>query len=193
MATDTMHFPFLTCEVKCGEVALDIADRQNAHSMTLAVRGVVELYRAVKREEELHREILAFSISHDHTAVRVYGHYAVIKGDKTTFYHHPIHKFDFTTLDGKEKWTACKFTKNVYNIWMPIHFERICSAIDQIPLDLDFDVSQTDLQFAQQSETDSFNENDSQSSQASFISSTDVTPTTSFSQQIVFKKPRKRR
>lgn len=27
MATDTMHFPFLTCEVKCGEVALDIADR----------------------------------------------------------------------------------------------------------------------------------------------------------------------
>ncbi|KAK2802398.1 hypothetical protein FQN50_007396 [Emmonsiellopsis sp. PD_5] len=86
MATDTMHFPFLTCEVKCSGVALDIADRQNAHSMTLSVRGVVELFRAVKREKELHREILAFSISHDHTEVRIYGHYALVDDDKITFY-----------------------------------------------------------------------------------------------------------
>ena len=47
--------------------------------MTYAVRGVVELYRAVKREKELHREILAFSISHDHRSVRIYGHYAIIE------------------------------------------------------------------------------------------------------------------
>jgi hypothetical protein len=60
MATWQMYFPFLTCEVKCGA-----AGRQNAHSMTLAVRGVVELFRLVGREKELHREILAFSISHD--------------------------------------------------------------------------------------------------------------------------------
>jgi hypothetical protein len=40
--------------------------------MTLAVRGVVELFRLVKREKELHREILAFSISHDHRTVRIY-------------------------------------------------------------------------------------------------------------------------
>ena len=44
----------------------------------------------MKREKELDREILAFSISHDHTSVRIYGHYPVIKGDKTTFYRHPI-------------------------------------------------------------------------------------------------------
>ncbi|KAK4206103.1 hypothetical protein QBC37DRAFT_242996, partial [Rhypophila decipiens] len=50
MATYYMYFPFLTCEVKCGAAALDIADRQNAHSMTLAVRAIVELFRAVKRE-----------------------------------------------------------------------------------------------------------------------------------------------
>jgi hypothetical protein len=66
-----MWFPFLMCEVKCGAEALDIADRQNAHSATLAVRGVVELYRAVKQEKELHREILAFSISHDNITVRI--------------------------------------------------------------------------------------------------------------------------
>jgi len=115
MATTRMYFPLLTCEIKCGAAALDVADRQNAHSMTVAVRAFVELYKAVKREKELDREILAFSISHDHTSVRIYGHYPVIEGDKTTFYRHPIHKFDFTALDGKEKWTAYKFTKNVYD------------------------------------------------------------------------------
>ncbi|QVM06646.1 hypothetical protein D8B26_001352 [Coccidioides posadasii str. Silveira] len=147
MATDTMHFPFLTCEVKCGEVALDIADRQNAHSMTLSVRGVVELFRAVKRENEVHREILAFSISHDHTAVRIYGHYALVDDDKITFYRHPIHNFSFAALDGKEKWTAYRFTKNVYDIWMPTHLKRICSAIDQIPPGFDFGVLQSGLPF----------------------------------------------
>ncbi|MCJ1395927.1 hypothetical protein MMC18_008813 [Xylographa bjoerkii] len=113
LATWRMYFPFFTCEAKCSSGGLDIANRQNAHSMTLAVRGIVELFKLVEREKELHRKVLAFSISHDNEAVRIFGHYSVIDGDKTTFYRHPIHKFDFTALDGKDKWTAYKFTKNV--------------------------------------------------------------------------------
>ncbi|KAL5328465.1 hypothetical protein ACEPPN_001964 [Leptodophora sp. 'Broadleaf-Isolate-01'] len=116
IATYSMYFPFLTCEAKCGAAALDIADRQNVHSIAIAVRGIIELFRLVKREKELHREILAFSISHDHSTVRIYGHYPVIDGNKTTFYRHPIRKFDFTKLDGKDKWTSYKFTKNIYDI-----------------------------------------------------------------------------
>ncbi|KAL8652277.1 MAG: hypothetical protein Q9210_002775 [Variospora velana] len=152
VATYRMYFPFLTCEVKCGAAALDVADRQNAHSMTIAVRGIVELYKAVKREKELHREILAFSISHDHSSVRIYGHYAIIEENKTTFYRHPIHRFDFTALDGKDKWTAYKFSKNVYDVWMPTHLKRICSVIDQLPPNLNFEVSQgSELQFTEAS------------------------------------------
>jgi hypothetical protein len=93
MATWQMYLPFLTCEVKCGAAALDVADRQNAHSMTLAVRGVVELFRLVKREKELHREILAFSISHDHQTVRIYGHYPVIDGQKNHLLPPPHQNF----------------------------------------------------------------------------------------------------
>ncbi len=115
MAITRMYFPFLTCEVKCGAAALDVADRQNAYSMTVAVRGIVELYKAVKRKKELYREILAFSISHDYTSVRIYGHYPVIEGDKTTFYRHPIKLLFFTSEDGKERWIAYKFAKNVYD------------------------------------------------------------------------------
>jgi hypothetical protein len=137
MATDSMYFPFLTCEVNCGAAGLDIADRQNIHSMTMAVRAIVELFKLVKREKELHREILAFSISHDQSMVRIYGHYALIDGSRITFYRHPIRKFNFTRLDGKEKWTAYKFTKNVYDIWMPTHLRRICSIIDELPPDPD--------------------------------------------------------
>ena len=39
MATYCMYFLFLTCEVKYGAAVPDIADRQNAHNMTMAVRG----------------------------------------------------------------------------------------------------------------------------------------------------------
>jgi hypothetical protein len=152
MATWRMYLPFLTCEVKCGAAALDVADRQNAHSMTVAVRGLIELFKLVKREKELHREILAFSISHDHRSVRIYGHYPVIDDKGTTFYRHPIHEFSFAALDGKEKWTAYRFTKNVYDLWMPTHFERLCSAINTLPAGLDFELSlQSELQFPEDS------------------------------------------
>ncbi|KAF7874811.1 hypothetical protein EAF04_001985 [Stromatinia cepivora] len=142
MATWRMYLPFLTSEVKCSTAALDIADRQNAHSMTLAVRAIVELFRLVKREKKLHREILAFSISHDHRSIRIYGHYPMINDKNTTFYRHMIRTFDFTELDSKDKWTAYKFTKNVYDIWMPTHLERIRSAVDDLPSDLNFEILQ---------------------------------------------------
>lgn len=140
MGTYYMYFPFVACEVQCGAGALAVADRQNAHSMTLTVRAVVELFRVVKREGEVHQQILAFSISHNDKSVRIYGHYAVIDGEDTTYYCHSIHKFAFVAPGGKEKWTAYQFTRNVYDVWMPMHFERICSAIDQLPSNLNLDV-----------------------------------------------------
>lgn len=197
VATYRMYFPFITCEVKCGAAALEIADRQNAHSMTVAVRGVVELYKAVKREKELHREILAFSISHDHSTVRIYGHYALIDGSKTTFYRYPIKKFDFTSEEGKDKWTAYKFTKNVYDVWMPAHLKRICSVIDQLPPDLNFEVSlRSELQFteasglsqelggllSEQSNIESASQTSQNDSELAPIIPQTVTPDTSISQ-----------
>lgn len=202
IATTRMYFPFLTCEVKCGAAALDVADRQNAHSMTVALRGVVELYRAVKRENELHREILAFSISHDHTSVRIYGHYAIIEEDKTTFYRHPIRKFDFIEQDGREKWTSYKFTKNVYDKWMPIQHQRICSAIDELPSDVNFGLSQSasfpqsEPQSSKQFCSESTTMLDKDGGQSIPVGLQEVTPTTSFTHVTeagAFKKPRKKR
>lgn len=131
------YFPFLASEAKRGNIPLDVADRQTAHSMAMAVRGIVALFRLVKREEELDREILAFSITHDDKSVRIWGHYPVIKGEATSFYRHRIRSFDFADSEGREKWTAYQFTKNVYDLWMPDHFRRICSVIDAISPELE--------------------------------------------------------
>ena len=187
VATDEMYFPFLTAEVKCGNEALNIADQQNAHSAAVAANAVVELYRLVLRQAELHQKILTFSISHDNEAVRMYGHYALIKENNTHFYRHPVDKLDFTRNDGKEKWTPYTFIRNVYDKFYPIHHKRICSAVDQLPNPEDFAVQS----ISQQSNLESFGRNDSQ-------------PTTSYSQQTeselpssqtsepVFKKPKGR-
>jgi hypothetical protein len=52
---------------------------------------------------ELHQEINSFSISHSDVNVRIWGHYAIIDRDDIKYYRHPIRKFDFMELNGKEK------------------------------------------------------------------------------------------
>lgn len=132
-ATYKIFFPFFTTEVKCGQQGLDIADRQNAHSMTIAVRGIVELYRIVGRAQELHRKVLGFSISHDHRTVRIYSHYAEIDGSGTTYYRHILEEFAILGRDGMDRWMAYQFVRNVYGSFVPIHLKRIKSAINQLP------------------------------------------------------------
>ncbi|OAX78235.1 hypothetical protein ACJ72_07461 [Emergomyces africanus] len=160
---------------------------QNAHSMTLAVRGVVELLRYVGRGDEVNREILAFSLSHDHRTVRIYGHYPVIDGNKISFYRHPIGTFDFTELEGRDRWTAYKFTRNVYEKWAPEHLQRIRSAINEIPPGVNFSISNSVPDLPQPSTPSAVDED----SQASYFDSTEVTPNTSFTQQTqILKRPR---
>lgn len=134
LATAWMFFPFLTLEVKCGNEGLNIADRHNAHSSAVAVKQVVDLYRAVSRQKDLNRKILAFSVSHDQEVVKIYGHYPVIDGKHTSVYRHSITKFDITNDNGKDKWTAYKFTRNIYDIFVPQHLERLRSAIDKLAI-----------------------------------------------------------
>jgi hypothetical protein len=146
LVTENLYFPFLMCEATSGEQALIRPDRQNAHSSSIAVNALVQLYRAVpliddphheerasSRVEELNRKILAFSISHDHTSVKIYGHYAIIDGDKETFYRHAIYNIDITNLDEKERWATYNLTRKVYDEFAPLHLQRIRSAIAQLP------------------------------------------------------------
>ena len=153
-----MFFPFLTSEIKCGNEALNIADLQNAHGAAVAANAVVELYRLVSRQDELHQKILTFSVSRDHRAVRICGHYDLINGKDTSFYRHPIRNFDITDQEGQDMWTAYKFLMSVYNDFRRIHHERITSAVDQLP-DPEVFVVQP---LSQQSNIESSEQDDSQ-------------------------------
>jgi hypothetical protein len=133
-ATYNMYLPFLSSEVKCGAAGFDIADRQNAHTQSVVLRGLHTLFCSVGRQNELHREINGFSISHNDMEVRIWGHYAVIDGNEAKFYRHAIAVASILpTLRGDERWTAYRFVKNIYDLWLPEHFKRICSVIDMLP------------------------------------------------------------
>ncbi|KAL8663671.1 MAG: hypothetical protein Q9202_003617 [Teloschistes flavicans] len=138
-ATYDTCFPLLTTEVKCGASALDIADRQNALSQTVALRGLVTLFRFVNREQELHRKVLGFSISHDNEAVRIYGHYPFIDGNNTTYHRNVLSTHDILpSLDDEGKrWKTPRFVLNVEDIFAPEHFKLICSAVDMLQVEAD--------------------------------------------------------
>ncbi|CAD6445332.1 f34d83fd-8cf3-4a2e-a3b8-f2f4907736ab [Sclerotinia trifoliorum] len=99
-----MLFAFLTFEVKRGNVALHIADRQNAHSMAVSVRGLVALFRLMGREQELHGKILTISFSFDDRYIRVYGYLPIIEGENTEVWRENIDSFDLTARRGQDKW-----------------------------------------------------------------------------------------
>ena len=132
-STMKMYFPFLTSEVKCGQQAIDIANRQNAHSMTVAMTGLVELFRRVGREKELHRSVLGFSITHNNDQVKIYAHYPEIHETATECYRHPLRNLVINDSETGERWAAYRFVRNVYDTFAPKHRTRILEAIDQLP------------------------------------------------------------
>ncbi|PQE13553.1 reverse transcriptase protein [Rutstroemia sp. NJR-2017a WRK4] len=123
--------PFFTSGVEGSDI--ETAERKNAYSMALTVRGVVELFMMVGREVE----VLGWSVAYDERRVRICGHYAEFEGrgmgKEIKYYSHEIRSFDFTIIEGKERWTAYRFVRNLYEVWVPRHFERLCEVVDQIP------------------------------------------------------------
>lgn len=142
-ATYDMYFPFLTSEAICGTSALDVADRQNAHSQTVSLRGLFELFKILGRQKELHAKINGFSISHSDVNVRIWGHVAVIDGKDPKYYREPIAQFSISkTAQADNRWIAWTVVMNIFDLWVPDHFKRICSAVDMLPAGLDFEVSE---------------------------------------------------
>ncbi|KAM3084605.1 hypothetical protein ACMFMF_001959 [Clarireedia jacksonii] len=129
-ATYYMYFPCLMLEVKGGTVGLDIADRQNGHSATVAVFGIVNLFRKLEREKELHGKYLVFSVFHDHRMARLYGYKAIIDGEKTYCYRDDMDAFDIKARKGKNKWKSLQFCLNALDAGLEL-LEQIRSAIDE--------------------------------------------------------------
>lgn len=131
MATWKMWFPFFMCEAKASRENLVVADRQNMSSGSVAVNALVTLYRAADRERELHRKIVAFSISHDTEIFKIYGHFASFEETEPRFYRYSIKRAFI--MDRQDRWAAYRFTRNLYDVFAPLHLERITSVLDSLP------------------------------------------------------------
>lgn len=148
MATYYIYFTFLTCETKCGAAALDIADRQNAHSMTLAVGRVVGLFKLVGREKELDRQVLAswcrmITQPREFTAInRWLGRrrppFTAIPSTNSTSQH----------SIGKRSGRLASSRRTFTTSGWPEHSKRLCLVIGQLRADLRFELSeQSEVQY----------------------------------------------
>ena len=140
--TPNLCFPFLICEAKTGQEGVDKADRQNIHSASIAVRAIIELYKAAfgtthpDRINELYGQVLAFSVSHNNRLVNIYGHYAILSDDSTgkpEFYRLHIAMFGLAIRDGADRYKAYNFVRNVYEEFAPEHRKRIKDAVASLP------------------------------------------------------------
>jgi len=109
--------------------------------MKLVIRGIVKLFKLVKRENELYREILTFLISHDHQTVWLYGYYPIINRTKFTTYCYLIHTFDILLLGSKKRWMIYNFTVEAYIKSLTL-LKKICSVIDKLPFNFNLEYSQ---------------------------------------------------
>jgi flagellar biosynthesis GTPase FlhF len=121
----------LTAEIKCGNQALELADRQNMHSMCIALRAVVSLCQAAGCTEEVHRRILGFSVSHELEGVRLYGYYPEVDGGKVSFYRWPVAQPNIWTKE--DRWTCYRFVENVDREFLPIHTHRLLRVLEGVP------------------------------------------------------------
>ena len=137
--TDEMYFPFLMCEVQCGNWSLDYADRQNMHSCSVAVKALLKLeqkadqYREDKQFESLLGKIVVYSISHDQKDARLYGHYALVEEEKWTYYRLHIRHFDIAHEE-RDLLSLHNFARNILMIHASKLLKRLQKAIAVLPI-----------------------------------------------------------
>ena len=96
------------------------ADRQSAHSGSIAVNAIIKLHRAMSEvnASRLSREISVFSISQN-DRVKIYGHYALVESEKISFYRYPIDTFSLNFHNGRDREKVYDLTREVYRKFYP--------------------------------------------------------------------------
>ncbi|CRG82899.1 hypothetical protein PISL3812_00246 [Talaromyces islandicus] len=130
-AQEDMYFPYVTAEIKCGNQALELADRQNMHSMCIAMRAVVSLSRAAGYPERVHQRILGFSMSHDLEGLRIYGYYPEIDNENTSYFRWPVAQLNIWTKE--DRWACYRFMENLDREFLPIHIDRLMQLLEEVP------------------------------------------------------------
>ncbi|KIW36673.1 uncharacterized protein PV06_11091 [Exophiala oligosperma] len=101
--------------------------------MTVALRGIVDVFRKANRASEVHRRALGYSISHDDRSVRISAHYPEVQGENTLYYRETIKELNAGDERGENRWISHQFTLNVCQIFAPALLKRLTAVIDELP------------------------------------------------------------
>ncbi|OQN95281.1 hypothetical protein B0A48_18752 [Cryoendolithus antarcticus] len=143
--THDLCFPFLICEAKTGRIGIDQADTQNVHSASIATKAIISLYASTfgsqhEKTKDLLGRILVFTVSHNNRIVNLYGHYAVAStngsasngdedGGHFQYFRYDIAMFSLSMYEGRERFKAYNFVRNLYRCFAPQHLQRIREAV----------------------------------------------------------------
>lgn len=134
------YLPFFVVQSVDRGGSLDVADRQNSQSTSVAIQLLVSLYRLgrIDPAAALDREILMLSCSIDGDRMRLWGHYPVFgplgpTGVKpVTFYRYFLTEFNFRE-DPTRLPAANHFTWAMYDHFVPKIHDIIRRGIDALP------------------------------------------------------------
>ncbi|KAK1050990.1 hypothetical protein LTR74_016914 [Friedmanniomyces endolithicus] len=118
------------------------------HSASIATKAILSLYAATfgrehEKTQNLLGRILVFSVCHNNRIVNLYGHYAVANangsnsdGDETAdhfqYFRYDIAMFSLSMYEGRERFKAYNFARNVYATFAPQHLQRIREAVSSM-------------------------------------------------------------
>ncbi|KAI9804483.1 MAG: hypothetical protein M1825_001382 [Sarcosagium campestre] len=132
-ATEDLYFPFLVQELGNRREGIYFAELKNAHSGAIMASATFQLFRWAGLEKELDHKIVAFSIANDGKHVSIYGHYIVMTPRGCEFHRYSIFEYVLHRTEWVSRWQAYQFVKNVYEVFMPAHLERIRAAVNRLP------------------------------------------------------------
>jgi hypothetical protein len=130
---ENMYYPFLLCEVKGSDRPIQEAERQSMHSASIAVQAIVQLYRKISAIEEINRKILAFSVAHNNSEVKIFGHFASVGEESTKYFRHRVYVADVAADFASSEWyKSYNVIRAIYDKFFPAHIQRIKSALSRL-------------------------------------------------------------
>ena len=130
-ATSKCLFPFLT--VEAGLEDLERLQRKNAHSMGIALNGVISLFETAEMTNAVEGNIIAISIAHNHEEISIHGHYFVTAPGNSPFSYEicstALWDHDIHTPCIEDVFKPYDFVRLIYNRWAGQHIVKLREAV----------------------------------------------------------------
>lgn len=121
--------PFLVVELGVSH-DLEAPQRRNDNSMAIAINAIIELFRRKESGYSVIGEILGFSISYNYEMVQVYAYYPFASEEGVYICRRLVKQASLSPDITPDMWWVWHFVWNVYTLWVPELYRRVCEILD---------------------------------------------------------------